>query len=178
MSAYTARNEGSFAPRLAIRSAAASVSGVIVLDSPEALEACDDPETRSAAAILSTHAATVSGAARFSAALVALAGSLSAVGCRVLLSLSSDVGIERGTEGERSRQSSSYRLGSYRSSPAFLIFPPCSPSTTTTVLVPRRLLTPAFVGSLNPSYANNGHLTNDSAAVRLAVLTRTGRPTE
>ena len=176
MSAYTARNEGSFAPRLTIKSAAASVSGEIAHDSPEALEACDEPETRSAAAILSTHTATVSGAARFSAALVALAGSRSAVGCRVLLS--SDVGIERGTEGERSRQSSSYRLGSYRSSPAFFIFPPSSPSTTTTVLVPRRLLTPAFVGSLNPSYASSGHLTNDSAAVRLAVLTRTGRPTE
>ena len=81
--------------------------------------------------------------------------------------VSAATGIDRPTS--RFRQSSSYRLGSSRGRDG-------SSSTTTIVLVPRRLLTPARVGSLKPSYAKSAHLTNDFAALILAVLTRTGTP--
>ena len=88
-----------------------------------------------------------------------------------LLGVSAATGIDRPTS--RFRQSSSYRLGS---SPRVVRDVASFTSTTTTVLVPRRLLTPARVGSLKPSYAKSAHLTNDPAALRLAVLTRTGTP--
>ena len=200
-SAYVARNIASLEPLTATRSAVDETSGGAArASSKPRTPAWSAKASARDAAIVSATATTVSGATRLSAARVAAARrspSLRRIASDFardsrsspspptfpprlpplpagspscssgVFGVSAATGIDR--PASRFRQSSSYRLGSSRGRDG-------SSSTTTTVLVPRRLLTPARVGSLKPSYAKSAHLTNDFAALILAVLTRTGTP--